>query len=114
MVSDGSSFKLYIPPRNRAIEGTETITKPSKNGLENLRPAVFFDSLLIQGLGPGQIISETSDTHLVRPADPQKPTIEEPDYELAVLAEPEKTGRANDPGDPDWQNRSSAVCAGNL
>ena len=90
MVSDGTNFKLYIPPRNRAVEGTETVTKPSKNGLENLRPAVFFDSLLIQGLGPGQIISETSDTHLVRPTDPKKPVVEEPDYELAVLAEPEK------------------------
>ena len=89
MVSDGHNFKLYIPPRNRAIEGTETVTKPSKNGLENLRPAVFFDSLLIQGLGRGQIISETSDTHIVKPADPTKPLLEEPDYELAVLAEPE-------------------------
>ncbi len=90
MVSDGDQFKLYIPQRNRAIEGNETVTSPSKNGLENLRPAVFFDSLLIQGLRPGQIISETSDTRLVRPADPQKEMLEEPDYELAVLAEPEK------------------------
>lgn len=89
MVSDGDSFRLYIPPRNRAIEGTEAVSKPSKNGLENLRPGVFFDSLLIPGLRPGQIISETSDTHLVEPAKPQEPVIEEPDYELAILADPQ-------------------------
>lgn len=88
MVSDSDNFRLYIPRQNRAIEGTETVSKPSKNGLENLRPAVFFDSLLIPGLGPGQIISETSDTHLVEPAKPKAPVIEEPDYELAILAEP--------------------------
>lgn len=89
MVSDGNNFRLYIPPRNRAIEGTETVTTPSKNGLENLRPAVFFDSLLIPGLGPGQIISETSDTHLVEPTRAREPIIEEPDYELAILADPQ-------------------------
>ncbi len=89
MVSDGDSFRLYIPPRNRAIEGTETVTTPSKNGLENLRPGVFFDSLLIPGLGPGQIISETSDTHLVEPAKAKDSVIEEPDYELAILADPQ-------------------------
>ena len=89
MVSDGDNFRLYIPPRNRAIEGTETVTTPSKNGLENLRPGVFFDSLLIPGLGSGQIISETSDTHLVEPTKPRDPVIEEPDYELAILADPQ-------------------------
>lgn len=89
MVSDGETFRLYIPPRSRAIEGTEAVTTPSKNGLENLRPAVFFDSLLIPGLGPGQIISETSDTHLVEPPSRRDPIIEEPDYELAVLADPQ-------------------------
>ena len=89
MASDGENFRLYIPPRNRAIEGNETVTTPSKNGLENLRPGVFFDSLLIPGLGPGQIISETSDTHLVEPTRPREPIIEEPDYELAILADPQ-------------------------
>ena len=90
MVSDGDNFKLYIPRQNRAIVGNETVTTPSKNGLENLRPAVFFDSLLIPGLGPGEIISETSDTHLIEPTQPRQPLIEEPDYELAILADPKK------------------------
>ncbi len=90
MVSDGNNFKLYIPPRNKAIEGNETVTTPSKNGLENLRPSVFLDSFLIPGLAPGQIISETSDTHLIDSMDRKKPIIEEPDYELAVLAQPQQ------------------------
>ncbi len=35
MVSNGSSFKMLIPPQKRAIVGTNEVTKPSKNALEN-------------------------------------------------------------------------------
>src|ERR1700677_168139 len=42
MVSDGKNWKLWIPHQNLAMVGTSEVTKPSKNGLENLRPAVFF------------------------------------------------------------------------
>ena len=51
MVSDGKTWKLWIPPRHVAMTGTSEVTDPSQHGLESLRPAVIFDSLLIQGLG---------------------------------------------------------------
>lgn len=91
MVSDGKTWKLWIPPRNRAMEGTSQVTKPSKNGLENLRPAVFFDSLLIRGLAPDEIASLTSDVRIVPDPDPKKKKdlIEEPDYELQFLSQPQ-------------------------
>ena len=82
MVSDGKSFKLLIPPRNRAVVGTEEVSTPSKNGLENLRPAVFLDSLLVQGLGPDQIVSLTSDVRVIEPENKKGDLIEEPDYDL--------------------------------
>jgi outer membrane lipoprotein-sorting protein len=89
MVSDGKTWKLWIPPRNRAMEGTSQVTKPSKNGLENLRPAVFFDSLLVRGPEPDEIVSLTSDIRLV--ADPKKKNdlVEEPDYDLQILSHPQ-------------------------
>ena len=89
MVSDGKNWKLWIPPRNRAMEGTSQVTKPSKNGLENLRPAVFFDSLLVRGLEPDQIVSLTSDMRVVVNPKKKKDLVEEPDYDLQILSQPQ-------------------------
>lgn len=89
MVSDGQNFKLLIPPRHRAIVGSNTITAPSKNGLENLRPDVFFDSMFIQGPDQGQIISMTSDIRVIESGKKKKDLIEEPAYALQILAKPE-------------------------
>ena len=90
MVSDAKQWKLWIPPRNRAMEGTSEVTKPSKNGLENLRPAVFFDSLLIRGLAPDQIVSLTSDIRVVDHSTRKKSDlIEVPDYDIEILSQPQ-------------------------
>ncbi len=89
MVSDGKNWKLWIPRKNLAMVGTSEVTKPSQNGLENLRPAVFFDSLLVRGLGSGQIVSLTSDTRVVQGQKGKKDLIEEPDYDLEILAQPQ-------------------------
>lgn len=90
MVSDGKNWKLWIPPRNRAMQGTSEITKPSKNGLENLRPAVFFDSLLIRGLSPDQIVSLTSDVRVIDKSTRKKSDlVEAPDYDIEILSQPQ-------------------------
>lgn len=89
MVSDGKTFKLVIPPRNRAIEGTNEVTTPSRNGLENLRPSVFFDSIFVRGQGPNQILSMTTDTRVIESGKKKKDLIEEPAYDLQILAQPE-------------------------
>jgi outer membrane lipoprotein-sorting protein len=84
MVSDGKSFTLLIPPKSLAITGTGTVTAPSSNPLMNLRPAVFFDSLLIKKVEPEDLVYVTSDTGIVR--DPKTHhLIAEPDYELGIL-----------------------------
>lgn len=89
MVSDGKNWKLWIPPRNRAMEGTSQVTTPSKNGLENLRPAVFFDSLLVRGLEPNEIVSLTTDIRVVANPKKKNELIEEPDYDLQILSQPQ-------------------------
>ena len=84
MVSDGKTFTMVIPPKSRAIVGTNEVTKPSKNGLENLRPAVFLDSLLIPAVGPEELVMLTESTRTVGPLPGKKEATEEPDYELTV------------------------------
>lgn len=85
MVSDSDHFTLLIPPRNKAIVGSNEITTTSGNGLESLRPPVFFDSLLVPGVGPDEYVSLTDSTRILAPAGKHQPAIEEPDYDLAVL-----------------------------
>lgn len=89
MVSDGKKWTLWIPPKNRAMEGTSQVTTPSKNGLENLRPAVIFNSLFIRGLAPDEIASLTTDIRIVQDPKKKKDLIEEPDYELQILSQPQ-------------------------
>jgi outer membrane lipoprotein-sorting protein len=89
MVSDGKSFKLYIPSRNKAVIGTSEVTTPSKNGLENLRPSVFFDSLLIRAIQPSEIFSLSSDVRILENPKKKKDLIEEPDYDIEVLSQPQ-------------------------
>ena len=89
MVTDGKTFKLLIPSRREAMVGTNQVTKPSKNGLENLRPDVFFDSMFVQGPDPDQIISMTSDTRVVDLGKKKKSDlVEEPAYALQVMSQP--------------------------
>ena len=85
MVSNGEHFTLLIPPKNRAIEGSNQVTNPSKNGLENLRPAVFFDSLLVPGVNSDEFVALTESTRVLQAAHRKQSAIEEPDYDLVVL-----------------------------
>lgn len=63
MASDGKTFQLWIPSKNKVIEGTNAEPKtPSANTLENMRPHIFFDSLLIRKIGPQDKLIMTADT----------------------------------------------------
>ena len=95
MVSTGvnDNFTLLIPPRKKAYIGTKQVTKPSKNGLENLRPAVFFDSLLVPGVGEDEFVTLTESTRVLQPESKHHDAIEEPDYELTIMKK--KDGNPN-------------------
>jgi outer membrane lipoprotein-sorting protein len=92
MVSNGDTFTLMHATGGHGdvwIQGSNTVTTPSKNGLENLRPPVFFDSLMVPGVAPDEFVSLTESTRVLAPASKHQPAIEEPDYDLAVVKKAE-------------------------
>jgi len=49
MVSNGTDFRLFVPSKNQFIVGrNEPAAAPSPKKIENLRPRVFMDALLIK------------------------------------------------------------------
>jgi len=88
MVSDGRAFKMSIPPKHCAIVGSD-VSQPSQKGLYSLRPAVILDSLLIQGRGENQVVSMTQDSRVVANPEKRKDYIQEPDYDIEFLSQPE-------------------------
>jgi hypothetical protein len=81
LASDGQTFKLVIPPRSRAIVGTNKVTKPSANALENMRPDIFLDSVLIKSIEPERLVYLTNTTQTHRQ---EKKLVETPEYDLHV------------------------------
>jgi outer membrane lipoprotein-sorting protein len=89
MVSDGKTWKLWSPPKHLAMTGTGEVSGPSQHGLESLRPKVVFDSLMIRGLGADQIVVLTQDSRILTNEKNKKELIEEPDYDLSILEQPQ-------------------------
>lgn len=87
MVSDGKTFKLSIPPMNKFIVGpAEEPAQPSTtNTLENLRPSVFFDSLLLHEIGPNEVAVLEQGTDVVQDANNKKKSWELPTYIVNVI-----------------------------
>lgn len=52
MVSNGASFQLYLPTKNRFITGRNADEEISQNALENLRPHHFLDALVVRPVDP--------------------------------------------------------------
>jgi outer membrane lipoprotein-sorting protein len=84
LVSDGTTFTLLIPPKNRAIQGKNTVTKLAVNPLENLRPNVFIDTFLIHDIAPNQIVSVIHEKAMKENVR-TKQLIELPEYDLTVF-----------------------------
>jgi outer membrane lipoprotein-sorting protein len=88
MVSDGKTFTLVHATAGHGdvwMQGSDTVTAPSKNGLENLRPNVFLDSLLVPPPRPDEFVALTESERVLRPETTKKAPVEEPDYDLVVL-----------------------------
>lgn len=84
MASDGNAFRLWIPPKNKLVEGSNTITKPSPNPIENMRPFIFSDSLLIRKVSPDDLLAVTTDSPTG--VNPKTRKLEfQPEYLLTVF-----------------------------
>jgi outer membrane lipoprotein-sorting protein len=84
MGSDGRTFTLYIPSKNKAIEGSNALTKKSANALENMRPGFFFDAMVVRGLAPNDDYSVTADSETVEDAS-KKHLLLTPEYILSIM-----------------------------
>jgi outer membrane lipoprotein-sorting protein len=95
MVSDGKTFKLSIPPMNKFIVGpAEEPAQPSTtNTLENLRPSVFFDSLLLHEIGPNEVAVLEQGTDVVQDTTNKKKSWELPTYIVNVILHEDGTWR---------------------
>jgi outer membrane lipoprotein-sorting protein len=89
MVSNGKTWKLWVPPKKIAMTGTSEASDSKQHGLESLRPKVIFDSLLVRGLAAGQVIDMTQDSRVIPDPKDRKQLVEEPDYELSILEPPQ-------------------------
>ena len=87
MVSTGKDFTLLmmLPTKTRAIKGTDQVTTPSKNPMENLRPGVFFDALIVRSIGDDEYVTMTESSRLIEPETKKHDAISEPDYDISVL-----------------------------
>lgn len=86
MVSQGDTFKLHVVPTNKFYVGPREVVYPSKNQLENLRPQIFYDSLLLSEIDPKEQIAVLENTSYVLRDDTTKKEIEQPTYTLLVMS----------------------------
>jgi outer membrane lipoprotein-sorting protein len=86
MVSDGQTFKLSIPAKNKFYVGRNDVIHASKQPLENLRPQHIMDALLLRPIDPQNevaVVESTNET--VRDPKTHK-TVQIPDYTMVVVA----------------------------
>jgi len=86
MVSDGSNFKLFIPPKNRFIVGRNDVIKPNPaQPLENLRPQAIYEALLLRAIDPNSEVG-VLEVGMQQVADPKtRKPVEQPNYILDVI-----------------------------
>jgi outer membrane lipoprotein-sorting protein len=85
MVSDGREFKLWIPPKNKFVVGSNNVEafQPQQR-LENLRPQHIYDALLLREITSDEIAVLENGTEIV--LDDKKHRVEQSNYRLEVIA----------------------------
>jgi outer membrane lipoprotein-sorting protein len=92
MVSDGTEFKVWIPPKNRFVIGRNDVeTTNPKQPMESIRPQNLYEAILIREIDPANeiaVLEHGYETVL----DSKRHLVEQPDYEIVVVRK----------GDQDW------------
>ncbi len=91
MVSNGETFKLWIPPTNKFYVGRNDVINPAATKpLENLRPQHILDALLLRPIDPqNEIAVLEQDNETV--VDPKtKKEVLQPDYVVDVIRRADK------------------------
>ncbi len=85
MVSNGSTFELWVPPKDKFYVGRNDQVAPGATGLAALRPQVIYDALLLDAVeGPADIAVLESGVQTVVNPKTHKET-EQPDYRLDII-----------------------------
>ena len=96
MVSDGQEFKVSIPPKNRFVVGRNDLVTPNpQQPLENLRPQVIYDALLLREIDP-QNETAVLENGVETVTDEKGRKLEQADYVIDVIR-----GHGND----SWLSR---------
>jgi hypothetical protein len=85
MVSDADGFKLSIPSQNKFIVGPPDVTRPSQNTLENLRPHVIYDALLLHHVDPQNQIAILENSEEIVTDQKSKKEVAYPTYVVDVI-----------------------------
>jgi outer membrane lipoprotein-sorting protein len=83
MASDGKNFMLFIPSKNKAVKGLNSVKKMSANTVENMRPGFFFDAMVVRGLEPGDLYAVVADSETVEDAA-RRHLFAVPEYILSI------------------------------
>jgi len=85
MAGNGKGFSLSIPPQSKFIIGSNEVSKPSIQPLENLRPPAIFDALLLKEIDPqNEIALLEQGTEMVKDPKNHK-DLQQQDYEIIVV-----------------------------
>ncbi len=92
MVSNGQTFKLWVPPKNKFYVGRNDVINPSsKQPLENLRPQHILDALLLREIAPQNeiaVLEQSNETVL----DPKThKDVLQPDYVIDVIRKSDRS-----------------------
>jgi len=86
MVSNGQTFELSIPPKNRFIVGrNDIITHNSSQPLENLRPQHILDALLVREIDTASEIAVLENGYETVADLKKKKEVQQPDYVITVI-----------------------------
>ncbi len=85
MVSNGQTFELSIPPKNRFIVGRNDIITNSSQPLENLRPQHILDALLVREIDSANEIAVLENSYETVTDPKRKKEVQQPDYVINVI-----------------------------
>lgn len=125
MVSDGQTFRIYIPSKQKFIVGPAGLERPAKTPLENLRPQHLLDAIFWTEISADShpLFEEFSDSTgryyiltVLRAAEPmeiaRKIWFDRTNLQIARLQTYGRAGRLmTDVHYSNWQTRSDAPAA---
>src|SRR5581483_9473139 len=85
MVSNGNEFKLSIPVKSKFYVGHNDVVHPGGSPLENLRPQVIYDALLLPDIDPQNDIAVLENSTEIIYDPKTKKNLEQPDYVIDVI-----------------------------